>query len=511
MNHSQVVWSKICHHLDGIAIGSSVYALARRGLFDRLAAARSPLLVSALAEELGARPGYFHLAIRLLASQGFVRRCGDIPNGEVSVGLTEAGHSWLSYLHAYERVPDLIGFAFATPDLIGEAAASVSSLGLDDSELGQRVTRHVRGHLLAPAMKELAVQEMEKADGASLRERVRELSELLRLEDWARRGPGGVELTPEGEVAVKAASQYFYPVSYLPTNCAVPEMLFGAQPFAPAGDVESHVDRSLDIAFSGLVFERSCKQPFLDIALPLFDREPVADQPVGIVDTGSGDGTLLLQLYQAIRDRTRRGTCLDQQPLTMVGAEYNEIARRATAERLQHAGVPHLAVFGDIGDPGGLAATLSEAGLDPHDVLHVSKSVVHNRTFRHAEGRTEWQPSSTAVFVAPDGALIGAADLERNLIEHFEAWRPWTARHGMIVIEAHTVDPEVVAASTSDTTSLPAWTRRTATHISTWSKSRCIVAPRGRPATSLPPITRSAAGWSAVRSCRSTISDPRSR
>src|SRR5262249_40869381 len=211
---------------------------------------------------------------------------------------------------------------------------------------------------------------------------------------------------------------------------------------------ERHLDRELDIVFSGEVFRRSCREPFLAMALPIFTRLPLESQPKYVVDTGCGDGTLLIELFEAIRDRTPRGERLVDYPLVMVGIDYNQVARDVARRRLQEMALPHVVVSGDIGDPDGIAATLTAHGIDMRQALHVSKSVIHNRTFRSP--RQDRKHSfrgfdSTAVFVAPGGALIGTPDLLADLVEHFEAWRPWIAHHGMIVIEAHTVDPTIIA------------------------------------------------------------------
>jgi hypothetical protein len=193
---------------------------------------------------------------------------------------------------------------------------------------------------------------------------------------------------------------------------------------------------------------------------------------------------VLVELYRAIRERTIRGKALDRYPLLMVGAEYNPVAQKATADKLASADIPHLTLFGDIGDPDALADELSRHGIDPLDELHVSKSVIHNRTYSPArnaihklphpnplpegEGASGFgtlkvlksvtnrytlstaagqlrQPLSTGVFVTAQGELISPSDLECNLIEHFRKWIPWTRKHGMMVIEAHTVDPEITA------------------------------------------------------------------
>jgi len=136
---------------------------------------------------------------------------------------------------------------------------------------------------------------------------------------------------------------------------------------------------------------------------------------------------------------------LSRYPLTMVGVEYNRVAQEITSATLRNAGVPHITLAGDIGEPAALADALAAAGVEPKNVLHVSKSVIHNRNFRgYAEPIAD--PLSQAVFVSPDGGLIPAAALEADLSALFATWRPHISRHGMIVIEAHVVAPELAAA-----------------------------------------------------------------
>jgi len=83
----------------------------------------------------------------------------------------------------------------------------------------------------------------------------------------------------------------------------------------------------------------------------IFDATPLDEQPSVIADMGSGDGTLLRLLYTYIAQSTARGRHLDARPLTMVGVDFNAASRRETAATLTAAGVPHLTLPGDIGDP----------------------------------------------------------------------------------------------------------------------------------------------------------------
>ncbi len=463
-------WHKVCLQVDGIATGTTVETLAAAGVFQHLAGDAEPLEASALAARSGILPGYFHLAMKLLANQGLVLRGGDIPAGETLVSLSPDGREWLAFLEAYQRGRASVAAALqlrawlagqrseAPPDL----AALSRGPAVDDSLLGRRVRQHLLGPLLGAAMTQLAASGVLQTLGGSpggwvslswLKGPPEALTAALGLlagQGWARLQDGGAALTPEGEAAAALVVGYYEAVSYLPSFLAVPEIMHGAEAnlgLAANGE-ETHLDRALDIKMSGLVFQKECREPFLEAALPLFDQKPLSQQPSCVVDCGSGDGTVLLELYRAIKEQTLRGRHLQSHPLIMVGAEYTEVSRRTTAAVLAEAEVPHRVIFGDIGDPGRLAADLGELGLEAAEALHISKSVIHNRAYqppRDHERLRSWRPTSLAVFTSPGGGLIPAREMECNLVEFFEAWRPWMARHGMLAIEAHTVDPELVA------------------------------------------------------------------
>lgn len=59
------VWNEVCHHADGLAVGSTTAALDERGVPRLLT--EGPTTVGGLRRRLHANPGYLHVAIRLLA------------------------------------------------------------------------------------------------------------------------------------------------------------------------------------------------------------------------------------------------------------------------------------------------------------------------------------------------------------------------------------------------------------------------------------------------------------
>ncbi len=220
------------------------------------------------------------------------------------------------------------------------------------------------------------------------------LLDVLKSHGWAERRGDRWHLTDEGSPLAAAAPQYFYSVSYLPLAARSGSLIFPDLKPPKESDGGS-VDRSLDIRFSGMVFERTCKKEFLELALPRFQQEPLEQQPAAVVDMGCGDGTMLIELFHAIREKTKRGQRLDERPLIMVGADYSSEALGTARRRMKERGIPGFCVPGDIGDPDALAKHLTTHGIDPHDVLHISKSVIHNRSYLHSSAPCPALPSAT--------------------------------------------------------------------------------------------------------------------
>lgn len=466
-------WVKLCAHLDGIAIGSTVAALNGRGILAELRDAETPLDVDALARRYGARRGYLHVAFWLLAAQGLIHREQGDGAGQTWVCLTPTGRTWSRLAHTYDAVPALLAEAAEVSSAVYRGGAwearwrhlLPNNNGAKTAE-EIRVTHHVFGCLVASTALALlrsgvfdafaqepdATLTLQRLPGRP--EVLAEAFDILAYEGWTRREDDEVSLTPEGQAVPLLAPQYRRPVAYLPLYAHVPDLLFGDGRDVATDERRTEtadVDQENRIITSGEVFQRTCRAPFFDLALPLFDTDEPAGQPRYLVDIGSGDGTMLKELFVAIRDRTRRGQVLDSYPLVAIAAEYESVAERVSGRMLSEAGIPHLTVYGDIGGPRELAMRLSAQGIDMRDALHVSKSVIHNRRYRPPHAKMGCGSGSSAIAVRPDGELITGEALADSLVELFESWRPWIVRHGLIAIDAHTLDPGILARRANST------------------------------------------------------------
>jgi hypothetical protein len=468
------VWDSVCRHIDGMVIGSTMAALYSRGAL-RILAGSPRTSFGVLRRRLGARPGYLNVALRLLADQGWLTCAGEPGTDELIVVPTPVGQAVITeYAAAYPAAARFLPLASHIEQVLAEpSAASPGDLGTyaalmkrewelprpgpgpASAQARHQVLAHLNGHLVAPVMFALTRRGTLPA-GAPIALRspaLHHAAQILARQGWTQISEARAEFTAAGRVAAALATQYRYPMIYLPLLRQVPELLFG--PARASGGQqrqdqrqdqshgETHLDRELDVRFSGDVFASVCRTPFLDTALPLFDAEPIAAQPGLVVDMGCGDGTMLVTLYQAIVERTRRGRRIGEFPLLMVGADPSPVARQVASAGLTAAGVPHVIMDGDIADPAGFDRALTALGLDARDALHVCKSAIHDRAYRppleSACSERSDPPASSCAFAQPDGSAIPAAAMARDLAAFFRGWQPLTRKHGWIVIEAHSV------------------------------------------------------------------------
>ncbi|MEV3860028.1 hypothetical protein AB0J38_37690 [Streptomyces sp. NPDC050095] len=472
-----LAWEQVCRHIDGLSLGTTLVALDRHGALAELLD-EPTVTVDGLARHTNANPGYLHVALGLLANQGWLTpHVGEGSLDTLSYHITPRGQTVLTELAAFYAtaaaflpLAQRLGRLLSSTHHLDDARELVAARDLMRNEwhvprtlrpvaARLQAVAHLDGHLTAPVMAHLTRLDLLDRDKATLaadgrvNHRVlKTMCEILAHHGWATLDEEGsrATFTPLGLAVADHARQYWHPVSYLPTLRNVEQLLFGdPSSLVTTANEDGHLDRELDITFSGDVFTATCQDPFLDVCLPLFDRPDLSRQPTLVVDSGCGDGTLLHALYTAIRDRTRRGERLDDHPLVMVGVEPSSVARRITAERLADAGIPHLVIDGDITEPDETARSLTAHGLNAKDALHVSKSVIHDRNYRAR--RCHATPESTPprmfrFFPAPDGQAITPEAMAHDLAAHFHSWRPYTHRHGLVVIEAHTMSSTQAAS-----------------------------------------------------------------
>ncbi len=424
-------WATICAHVTGLVVGPVLAALWQGGLIERMRS-HAQWSLPDLAVATSAQLGPLAVVMRGLECEGLVWRSGGPGIEQTLAGLTGLGQEVTSW----EGLPGLLkdlGASLGRSGLEQEFQAERSlRWRLPDTAAGARWALFLDGFLaLEPMLR--------------LHREGRCRSDLLRSLGWI---DSLGEKTERGVKAAKLGYTYLFPWSYQPLLGSLDSLLFGqCRLFEREHDQpESHLSRSEDISFSGTLsaeFCAACAYPGLRTR---FDQLPLDRQPQFLADTGCGDGRLLAALGRFVAGSTRRGQHLERYPLWLVGVDQEAIARAAARHTLEATGLPFRVLAGDIADPDGLAEAIKGEGLDPYRGLHFSKSVFHDRTYRQGAGKTAGRLArSTGAFIDQDCRPVDNALLEQNLVETAAAWAPYCREHGMLLFEAHTASPSVIA------------------------------------------------------------------
>ena len=461
-----------------MVLAPTVKALWDRKVFELFKEPGSWIDLDEVVEHTHGNRGYVHVALRLLACFGWLSEHSDNRRSNFMYSLTREGAAALRLAPPlYGEVVDFLPKAIFLEDFLygssdepvlpslRELVARVKARwGLSaqadalSAKVCDQIHMHLDGVLLGPAMVALArggvLAQLQdgpaslsalKANQASLAC----LIDLLATQGWIAREQNRVSLTSCGNYAAQIATSYGVTVSYLPTFEVVSTLLFG-NPRIPRLDesgVELLVDRGMNVWGSGGAHKTYFKKVD-EIVIELFNR-PLNQQPQGICDMGCGDGTFLEHLYFVVKNQTARGAVLDKHPLILVGADFNKVARRVAKQMLRKAGIPTFHVIhGDINRPALLAGDLEALGLDIHDLLHVRSFLDHNRPYLPPANyvRGTRTPRSKGAF-AYLGVEIPADELEENLVRHLRRWAPYVGRFGLLVLELHTLPPELTAAN----------------------------------------------------------------
>jgi hypothetical protein len=471
-------------HLSGVVLAPTVKALWDRRVFDFFGSAGEWVDFDQIARETRANRGYLRVALRLLASCGWLKQ--QVESGHPRYAMTAVGQAAVSMAPLlYGEVLSFVAKAVFLEDFLFGASdrpvlpslqelvrRSKEQWGLQPdadpvvSEVRNQIREHLDGMLIGPAMVAVAragiLAQLERpvdVDAiAANRASLTCILDLLAAQGWIAlesraRDKNSVSLTACGRYAAQIATSYGVTVSYLPLFDNVSTLLFGNSriPRIDESGVELLVNRGMNVWGSGGA-HRTYFNKVDEIIVEIFKR-PLNLQPRGICDMGCGDGTFLAHLYFAVKNKTERGKVLEQHPLILVGADFNKVARRVAKQTLRKAGIPVYHIIpGDINRPAQLARDLEELNLDIHDLLHVRSFLDHNRPYipplNYSAGTRTGK--STGAF-AHLGEEIPCDVLEENLIRHLRRWAPYVGRFGLLVLELHTLPPEIAAANLSRT------------------------------------------------------------
>ncbi len=472
------VRTTLFHHLSGIVLAPTVKALADRKVFDYFSDPFGRVTLDQLIRQTHANRGYLRVALRLLACCGWLKQeIGDNGRG-VTYSLTPEGVLALHIAPGFygEVLPFttkavyLEDFVFNDPTAAGLPSfpelvqRSKEHWGIPfsedelESKVHEQIRKHMDGVLVGPSMVALArggvldlllQGPVNPEDLRGNPANMGSIFELLASQGWIQRERNRVSLTESGYYAAQLSSSYGVTVSYMLMFNVVSTLIFG-NPRIPRVDdngIELLVNRGMNVWGSGGAHKTYFKKVD-EIVLEIFNR-PIEAQPKGICDMGCGDGSFLEHLYHVVKNHTVRGKILDQHPLIIVGADFNKVARRVSKLTLRKAEIPlYHVIHGDINRPALLAGDLETLGLDIHDLLHVRSFLDHNRPYMPPSGYVKGSRiARCSGAFAHLGQEVLPDELEENLVRHLRRWAPYVGRFGLILLELHTLSPDLTAAN----------------------------------------------------------------
>lgn len=464
-------------HLDGIAMAPVAYCLYQKKVLSFLLAEKQTTLAK-LNEQCKANEGYLNVALRLLASQGWLEYKVDNESNTIHLATNENSEYAFSNANRYEDVVAFINtsddfhprsFTLEDFTMLNRIFKKVINGGYKgngksniEKQIDEQIALHIEGILVGPITVMLGMDGMfhkyfmEASFGPDeFHEDPENFSKILDFFShlgWFETQNGNYKFTNKGLFFARRSTAYGVTVSYLPTFRRIEELLFGnAQMLRSSlpNANEIHVDREMNVWGSGGAHSAYFKK-IDEIVIDLFNK-PIDEQPKGILDMGCGNGAFLIHLFEVIEQRTKRGQMLEEHPLFLVGVDYNKAALKVTRANLIKADIWAKVIWGDIADPEQLQKDIkANYDIKLSELLNVRTFLDHNRPWADPVGTNTEVSSSTGAFTSR-GLRLSNTVVEQNLQEHLANWLPHIKRFGLLVIELHTIPPEVTAQNIGNT------------------------------------------------------------
>ena len=467
--------SIIFRQLDGIVMAPTAYLLHEKKVTDYLLTHKR-VEVSELSKHFAAQEGYMNVALRLLSSQGWLTQDIDNKANKVFYETNEKSEEAFSLFSLYEDVNALIKFSnkfhrrkfelepFLKLEKIMERYRENYGLGkVDEQSIAYQVLKHIEGIVIGPTIVALGMSGMfhkyfldssfHPGEFHADVESFEKILDFMAFLGWFNKRNGNYSFTDTGLFFARRAAAYGVTVSYLPTLSRLDKLIFEDPSVLRVNDAskeEVHVDRAMNVWGSGGAHSTYFKK--IDQVLIDIFNQPLEDQPKGILDMGCGNGAFLIHAYNVIESRTLRGEVLEDYPLFLVGADYNKAALDITRQNIVKNDIWAKVIWGDIGDPDLLATSLkNDFSIDLSDLLNVRTFLDHNRIWSEGYAQDSSHVSDSTGSFAFKGKRISNNQLELNLKSHFESWFPYVSKHGLLLVELHTVDPSLVSENIGNT------------------------------------------------------------
>lgn len=464
----------IFRHLDGLATATTAFALHKKGVLQFLLDEKH-VSISDLVSKFNANEGYLNVGLRIICAQGWLIQHLDNANDNISYEINDNSAKAFGLVHLYEDAVKLLPYSVNFPnERIGADAfimlerifdkfqAKFGLKNADNDDIEHQILKHIEGVIVAPIVVLLGVNGLfhKYFMEASFRaqeyhkdpESFKKILDFLAHLGWFTKKKDTYQFTDEGLFFAKRASAYGVTVSYIPTFIQLDELIFGNALVLKTDspdETEKHVHREMNVWGSGGAHSTYFK--IIDeVIIKLFNK-PIDEQPKGILDMGCGNGAFIQHIFDVIEYQTLRGKMLEEHPLLLVGADFNQAALKVTRANLIKADIWAKVIWGDIGRPDLLAKDLKDDyNIDLKDLLNVRTFLDHNRIWDPPKNKTKRESTSSGAYTF-QGKRISNNLVEDSLLEHLQKWKPFVERFGLLIIELHTINPKLTAANIGKT------------------------------------------------------------
>lgn len=470
--------SSIFRHLDGIVTAPVAAALQKEDIVTHLYQSEK-ISLSELMEKFPSNSGYINVALRTLASQGFIDHTIDNTTDTVIFSSNPRTEFFLKYTPLYDEVipylkesvnplfqklgPDsLENFLPLFDDFKNNFGLQTPS-GQIEKEVFEQILKHIEGCLVSPVIVQLGMRGMfhkyfmetsfQPGEFHKNPENFEKILDFLTNLGWFTKNNGTYKFTENGLYFARRAASYGVTVSYLPMFNRMSDLLFG-DPHKlreiNENEDEIHVDRKMNVWGSGGAHSTYFKV-VTDFIISIFNQ-PIHLQPKGILDMGCGNGAFIQHIFETIERHTLRGKILEDYPLFLVGADYNQAALNVTRANLINNDIWAKVIWGDIGNPDLLAKDLKDNyDINLGDLVNIRTFLDHNRIWKNPKNKYPDRVSTSTGAFAFRGERIPNNLVEDNLKEHLELWLPYIKKNGLLVIELHTLDPNITSKHLGET------------------------------------------------------------
>lgn len=465
-----VLRNRLFRHLDGIVTCPAAYTLHEKGITSYLIEKKAVSLKE-LTNTFNANDGYLNVALRTLASQGWLTQHVDNTNNTVIFETNKFSAIAFSYFHLYKEAFKLLKFSEGYSSRKFEAAPFLkleklyhnfknnfevpSPNNIKEKEIFEQIITHIEGVIIGPTVVLLGMSGMfhkyfmqTKFTADEFHKDADTFSRLLNMLtqlNWFDKTNNSYQFTDKGLFFARRASAYGVTVSYIPTLRKLDKLIFGNPNIfeAAIGNPEIHVDREMNVWGSGGA-HTAYFRVIDEIIINLFNK-PIDEQPKGILDVGCGNGAFLKHLFNVIENQTNRGKVLEDYPLLLIGVDYNEAALTITRKNLVQADIWAKVIWGDIGNPKAMSEDLyHKYGINLSDLLNVRTFLDHNRVWEKPTN-TKLKTTNCSGSYAYKGKRLNNNEVIESLKQHFKKWTPFISKFGLLLIELHTSKPELVA------------------------------------------------------------------